>query len=375
MIDVFHVAALFVEHVRKAYADEVGIIAYYGSYARGTASPTSDLDLYYILDEGKAQDLYRSFVMEHLPFEFWPISWEFAEKIASGRHAWSVAPALLTQAEVLYVRSEDDLQRFNALKAKIHELQQPDRKNDMVRLAVEMFQPAASHLENLRLACNRQDMQGARWAGFSLMTTIVDCLALLNQASFPKFWTACAEQIFALPIKPEQFDALVKTISTSPEFSAIQQAAETLLHRTQNVLSQEHQAICTLKPANEELNGYYPAIKEYVYKILAACDKRNLINAAYWASKMQQELTEMLARIHTGIESSSLYSYGDYRRDFDQQQFPDLSQAISAGDFDRLATLVKRFDERAQEYFTQNSIPLHCMTSFKELRTFMQTAW
>lgn len=375
MVDVFQVAAQFVEHVKKTYADDVALIAYYGSYARGTASATSDLDVYYIPDDGKAQDLYRSFVFNDLPFEFWPVSWEFAEKIASGRHSWSVAPAMLWDAQMLYVRSDTDLSRFNALKTGIADLQTPDRKGHMVKLAVELFPAAAIHMENLRLSCRCHDLPGARSTGFNLVTTLVDCLALVNQVFWPKFWTACPQQIFTLPIRPEHLEPCVTTICTSSEFPAIQYAAERLLHDSRELLVREYQRCYAPAKVTEKFNGYYPAIQEYVNKVRSACAKRNLIEISYWATKMQQELSEMLAHVHTGFENSLLHIYAEYRHDFDQQHFPDLAQAVAKSDFGDIVEQTQRFAARVQAYLTQHSVSLRTMQSVEQLQTFMEQPW
>ncbi|MCB0000752.1 MAG: nucleotidyltransferase domain-containing protein, partial [Anaerolineales bacterium] len=85
MADVFAVAEMLVAHARRFYGDEVGIVVYYGSHARGTASPTSDLDLYFVPDSRRAYPLGTQFVLDGLPYDFWPVSWTMIEEIAQGR--------------------------------------------------------------------------------------------------------------------------------------------------------------------------------------------------------------------------------------------------------------------------------------------------
>jgi predicted nucleotidyltransferase len=62
--DVFGIADILVAHAQHAHPGEIGIIAYYGSYAKGTTSPTSDLDILYIPDEGKARSLCIQFICD-----------------------------------------------------------------------------------------------------------------------------------------------------------------------------------------------------------------------------------------------------------------------------------------------------------------------
>ncbi len=61
-VDVFQVAEMLVAHAVEQHEDEISIIAYYGSHAIGTATPRSDLDLFYIPVEGSSPDAARSLV-------------------------------------------------------------------------------------------------------------------------------------------------------------------------------------------------------------------------------------------------------------------------------------------------------------------------
>ena len=76
MLGVLAVADLRVSEVIGCYADEVGFIAYYGSYSQGTAGPGSDLDIFYIPAEGKRPPVGRAVLIAGLLFDFWPIRWD-----------------------------------------------------------------------------------------------------------------------------------------------------------------------------------------------------------------------------------------------------------------------------------------------------------
>ena len=53
MSDVFKVAALLVDNAIKNYGQDVDLIAYTGSYARGEARDDSDLDIFYTPADGR----------------------------------------------------------------------------------------------------------------------------------------------------------------------------------------------------------------------------------------------------------------------------------------------------------------------------------
>ncbi len=130
MTDVFKVADELIKHTNHEHPGKIGIIAYYGSYATGKANPSSDLDIFYVPDDIKStRNIYHSFILEGRPFEFWPISWERLGRMASGEEHWAVSAGLLLNTKVLYSRSQEDLDRFIALKDECRDLMSPEKKS------------------------------------------------------------------------------------------------------------------------------------------------------------------------------------------------------------------------------------------------------
>jgi hypothetical protein len=374
MLDVFAVADLLVAEAREAYGEDVAIIVYYGSYATSSASQYSDLDMYYIPDDGKAESLYRTFVIEDLPFEFWPVSWGFAQRVASAKHHWSVAPSLIANGRILYSRSAEDLARFNALKAQIAELQKPENKALLVLQALETYKTVAFQLDKLRLARTRHDRLGTRWAGCNLVEAVLDCLALVNQTFFTRNWASHPEQVLSLTIRPEHLKDLIEATVTAGDPARIEESAEMLARETREILVREQQ--CVTRPftvASVFRDDFpYPAIKEYVNKIVSACEKRNLIGASYVAAIMQHELAYMLAQAETGVVFLDFNLYDEYGGPFQRLPFPDLASAIEEGDFAKIAEQARLFDRRAQEYYAQHGVSLNVVASMDDLEAFIR---
>ena len=73
------------------------------------------------------------------------------ERIVTGRfRSWAVAPGIVGHAEIVHARSEEDRERFLALKEEIAALMRPEACAEMVRRALEAFPRVLLHLENLR---------------------------------------------------------------------------------------------------------------------------------------------------------------------------------------------------------------------------------
>jgi predicted nucleotidyltransferase len=217
MPNVFKVAEILIAHTLEAHPGEIAIIAYYGSHAKGQASANSDLDLFYIPDEGQAQALCSQFILDDLPYDFWPVSWQFAEGIANAQSGrpWAVAASLIADARVLYHRSPADLDRFMALQARIAELTRQEHRPQMVERALAEFKTTLFQLEQIRLAAAADDLAGLHWASWKFANSVSNCLALLNQTYFSKGWGTNLAQVLQLPQRPADLDTFFQRITAS----------------------------------------------------------------------------------------------------------------------------------------------------------------
>lgn len=371
MTDVFAIAQIFIDHIKVTCPNDVCIVAAYGSYLNGAPSKYSDLDLFYIPEAGKGDSLYRSFVAYDLPFEFWGVSWEFAEKIAAGQHRWSIAPAILTNTRVLHARSESDLTRFESLQQQIAQLQLPASKPAAVKLAFNAFTQAQGALSAIQLASDAGDVVATRWACCNFIDALLDCLCLLNQTHFTRYWASDASQVAQLASKPAHLQTHLEQLVTEGNTTVVASLAGELLHDTRHLLLAAQRIVATPAAAGETLRDYYMAIKEYVNKILSACDKGNLVSAAFVATKMQVELAGMLSRIRNGIEATEAHRFAEIRAAYTDAGFPDLSNAISAGDLEAIRQLALDFDDKARALFAQHGVSLNDFHDAPALQTYL----
>lgn len=116
MVDVFAVADIIVKHIKTHYPRDVAIVGYYGSYLQGRATERSDLDFFFIPATDRGRKVECQFLIDGISFDFWPIGWDRAERMATSED-WMTT--IIADCELLYVRSEDDLARFMELRETI----------------------------------------------------------------------------------------------------------------------------------------------------------------------------------------------------------------------------------------------------------------
>jgi len=373
MADVFKIAEILVSHAVQAHAGEIAIIAYYGSYALGQASPTSDLDIYYVPDAGQAASPSSQFVLDGLPYDFWAVPWTLLEDIVNGSSArpWAVAAALVADAQVLYHRSQADMDRFNALKARIAELTRPASRDIMVGRALDAFKTTLFQLGQLRLALTAEDAAGMRWAGWRFLDSAVNCLALVNQTYFSKGWAASMSGLLALAQKPADLEDLINAILMPRDPEHMLAAADRLAAQVRGILRTAQASIAEPADAQGVFQDFYYYILEYRNKVLSACQRKDVMAARSAAFHMQEQICQLMNKVEHGFYPTDFNLLGEYVAGYEKVGFPDLTQPAAQGDLETLARRVGELDEKAQAWFTEHSIPLNVLATEDDLRRFL----
>jgi len=369
MLDVFKVAEILVSHAIQAHKGEIAIIAYYGSYATGLASPTSDLDIFYIPNDRKADSLSSQFVFDNLPYDFWPLSWEFAERIANAKHNWAIAASLIADAKVLYYLSQKDLDRFNALKARIKELMGPNGRKNMIQQALEEFKNTLFQLGQMRLAGN--DAISMHWAGLKFVNSVVNCLALVNQTYFTKVWENNLTQISKMSQKPDGFEDMIREIITQKDTRHTLEVADRLVKEVRKILLSAQFSISEPSEPKDVFKDFYFFIFEYVNKVLSACKRKDVIAAGFSAFHLQEEICQLMNKVENGFYGTDFNMLSEYSEAYEKAGFPDLLKPASRGDLVELARQTQQLDKKAREWFKNHSIELNILRNEEELRQFL----
>lgn len=371
MLDVFAVADILVQHIKKNYANDIAIVAYYGSYAQGTATKRSDLDFFFIPAESEGYKASIQFVLNDISFDFWPISWERAERMAALEETKTT---IIKDSKFLYVRSDEDHSRFMALRDKTTAMREPEQGRKLTEKAESMLKDAYVHLYKMSRADHSNDLTFFRMEADDVLTNVIQAIALLNQTYFTKGWGRNREQIMSLPIKPMNLEELHDTIIKSKRPAEIMAACQQLTVETLKLIVLKKESYSTPPSYPDRMKGCYEEMKGVLDKIITACEQRDYDTAYYSAIAVQAILANFLHYAEKGLDPCMLEPNMDYQNIYNRIGLPDLVILVDEDDFKPLRSAVEELDKLLVHHLRDQGVEIIQFDSIEQLASYLQNS-
>lgn len=373
MSDVFKIADILISHARQVHGDGIALVVYFGSYALGKATPTSDLDLYFVPKDGRAGMTEVTFVLDNLPYDFEAKPWWVLENIANAKagYDWVVSASQIADAKILFSQSPADLERFETLRGRIAGLTRPEGREFMVERALDEFQTILFRLGQMRLAVAGNDLPGLHLAGWHFTCSVANCLALVNQIYFAKSWGANIPYLLELPQKPADLEALLNGILLPRSPEQEMEHAERLTVELRKTLLEAQASLAKPCKPKDVFHNFYFDIHEYKAKVLSACQRGDAFTAGAAAFALQKYLCELMNKVERGFYGEDFNLLGEYSAGYLAAGFPDLTEAAARGDLPALSRQVELLDQKAREWFPAHEVELNILASETALRQFL----
>lgn len=366
MIDVFAVADIIVKHIKTYYPEDIAIVGYYGSYLQGRATERSDLDFFFIPATARGRQVGCQFIIDGISFDFWPIGWDRAERMAAFEE-WNTT--IIADCELLYVRSEGDLARFMELRETISNMGSESKAIELTIKAELVVKDCFFYMAKMQLAGNSKELSYCRTQAQMIMVKIFKSLGFLNQIYYKRMWGHYREQVRSLPIKPDQLDQYLDIIMFSRTPDEVILACEKLITDTHCLISERQNSQKKLRSYNGQMNGYYEEEKGMLNKLLTACEKGDYETAFFVAIGVQDGLARNLYAAEKGCWPGNV-DLGEHREFYVQYGYPDLVALLDPTDFEPLRLAVLQLTEKLENHLKTEGVPLNQFDTVAEFESF-----
>lgn len=368
MKNVFEVAQTLINHIRFRFQDDVALVAYYGSYAQGTATARSDLDFFFI---PATPDGFRAsipFICNGISFDFWPISWERAERMASFEEPNT---SIIADCKLLYVRSDADLARFEQLRERIADTGKQGLA--LIEKSENHLRDAYVHLYKMSLLTDdhARSLTCFRTEGHGVLTHVLYSLALLNGTYFTKGWGKNAEQIESLKLRPAKLDEQMNVIMHAFAGEAIREACEQLTQDTVTLLNAKKELYAVGPDYPGRMNGFYEEIKGIFDKLLTACENNDYTTAFFWSVGVQDEIARFLYFAEKGYWPASIVPVSDYQDMYVRERLPNLPELLAADRLTELREAITQLDIGLRRMLEANSVPITEFDNVEQLKIYL----
>lgn len=289
-----------VNRIKVYYKDDVSLLLTYGSYENGTANPLSDVDFYFIPKTERAYQMSKTFIVEGIGFDLFPMSWERVEEIAEFNDEKTPC---LANVKVLYCNSEEDRRKFEELQGRLKE--NLNDKIFMLDKASKKVEMVMDFYKDMLFEKNIRELRTI--AGYIAMF-LSDAVAYANQTYFTRGLKKQLEDLEAMKDLPKDFVLLYESIIKADSAEQLMEYCYTMIKNTRDFLNNKiEKRTREAKQANyESLAELYQEIISTWNKIYVCCDSGNAQLASISGTCLQYTLN--MAAKENGLDEFDLMS-------------------------------------------------------------------
>lgn len=366
--NVMDVAETIVNHIKTNCPDDVAIIAYYGSYSQGTATKRSDLDFFFIPATPKGYNASIQFIINDISFDFWPIGWERAERMATFQE---LNTSIIADCKLLYYRTDDALNRFNKLKETI--VNMPKHGLKLMEKSESKLRDAYVHLYKMSRGSDPENITFYRHEAQSVLINVLESLSLLNRTYYSKGWGKNWDQINQFDLKPSHLDQQIETIMYSSSCEQIREACEQLTNDTLKLLIDEKYTFSAGPAYSDRMNGFYEETKGILDKLKTACETNDYKSAYIWSIGVQDEIARFIYYAEKGHWPVDLNPSLDYQQYYNDIGFPNLIAYLDPQNLTPLLAAVEQLNSQLENYLITQGVKIKRFQTLEQFNQFLNT--
>jgi hypothetical protein len=340
------VAEMLIEKIKKDYNGDVSLVHVHGSYIYNDTHDLSDLDIFFLPRTQHGFNLGVTFILDGIGWDFWALPWERLEKIAG--HDERIT-SIITEGEILYYYSEEDLERFNLLKEKA--LDTSNRKQFLNKANEKMNEVYKCFFDLQKV----ETISEARKYAIGIIYIMSYVLAQINGITIKRGRKYLKQEILAMSLIPKDFEMDYDSIFTDTNVNDIKRSLYNLILNTSTLLNGQLQKMDFNVSFNELLPGWYEEMIQSYNKIYHAC----AIGDIY---------TPLFASVEYSTELEKLYKKAGKLYDL-----PDMAGAYDPKNLSEIAKTAREHQKKFVQMLEQNRVPIREFKNIDELSVYLNT--
>ena len=332
--------------IERDYRDDVAIVHLYGSFVYGDTNGFSDLDLYFVPKTKRGLDLASTFILDGIGFDLWALPWERLERIAS--HAEPVS-SIITEGEVLFFSTQQDLSRFNELKLRASDTSDKEKFLSHSRRMLD------SSFKEYFKARTAGSLSQVRLAAIRMIDSLSQALALLNQSMIIRGRKHLKDELLAMPLIPSGFAGLSDEVFFAKDIQSVQSACEKILDETNCLIDQVLKESLSPGPVAEAFEGWYEEMIQSYNKIFHACRTGDPYTVLFSVLEYSDELDSKLKQC--GLPND----------------FPDMSAAYDPDNLSIMEDTARKHQGSIRGLLKSHGVPVRRIEGDEALDRFLDS--
>ena len=290
-----------VEKVEADYRNDVCLLL-----EHRTLKLKKDMDAqtfsFYIPATNRANGLARTFIVDGIGYDLFPMPWERIERMADVKEYNTTC---LADAEILWAQSDEDRKRFESLQARLKaNLQNPAymivRAKEWLDTVMEIYQDTLFEDKVYKVREN---------AGY-ICDLLSIAVAFVNGRYFAHGQTNQINELLGMAKVPLRFVELYRAIIHEPLPDAQKRLCHEIIQNTKVFLNgQEKQPVSASVADFTELAAWYQELCYTWRRVYHWCNENDPINAYLWCCNLQSEVEAWGAKF--GIADVDIFSAFD----------------------------------------------------------------
>ena len=244
---------------------------------------------FYIPATNRANGLARTFIINGIGYDLFPMSWERIENMADVK---DYNTTCLADAEILWARSDEDKQRFISLQKRLQaNLQNPQY---MCERAVKWLDFAKSIYQDDVLF--EEKLYKVRENAGHICDLLSIAVAFVNLRYFTHGQTNQIQELSKMEKVPQGFVKLYRDIITEPLPDVQKRLCHELITMTKEFLDVQDKSRALQVPQSApdftELASWYQELCYTWRRVYHWCNENDPVNAYIWCCNLQTEVDE-----------------------------------------------------------------------------------